>query len=116
MPNIVLEYSNSVDERVNIQGLLEDLHQVALECGLFKADDVKSRALRCHHWLIGEHDDQLDFIHLTLELLSGRTQEQKELLSQQLIDVLAAQAANVKSLTVNIREMDASSFKKILNQ
>ncbi len=26
MPNLVMEYSNSVDERINGQGLLEDLH------------------------------------------------------------------------------------------
>ena len=51
MPNLVLEYSNSVDERVNVQGLLEDLHQVALHCGLFDAPSVKSRSLRCHNWL-----------------------------------------------------------------
>ncbi len=34
MPNLVLEYSNSVEERVNVQGLLEDLHKAALESGL----------------------------------------------------------------------------------
>ncbi len=53
MPNLVLEYSNSVDERVNVQGLLEDLHQVVMECGLFDIPSIKSRALRCHHWLVG---------------------------------------------------------------
>ncbi len=49
MPNIILEYSNSVDESVNIQGLLQDVHQIALDCGFFMKDDVKSRALRSHH-------------------------------------------------------------------
>ena len=35
MPNLVVEYSSSVDERVNTQGLLEDLHQVLIDSGLF---------------------------------------------------------------------------------
>ncbi|MFA0520294.1 5-carboxymethyl-2-hydroxymuconate isomerase, partial [Vibrio sp. 10N.222.55.E8] len=61
MPNLVLEYSNSVDERVNIQGLLEDLHQVALTCGLFDIPSIKSRSLRCHNWLVGEEEDSVDF-------------------------------------------------------
>ncbi|MFC1236868.1 5-carboxymethyl-2-hydroxymuconate Delta-isomerase [Vibrio sp. F74] len=115
MPNIILEYTNSVEDRVNIQGLLEDLHQVALSCGLFQADDVKSRALRCHHWLIGEHDDSEGFIHITFEMLAGRSDEQKKSLSHELIDVLTSQAGTVKSLSVNIRDMDRGTFQKVLN-
>lgn len=115
MPNIVMEHTISVEGRVNIQGLLEDLHQVALDSGLFQKDDVKSRALRCRHWLIGEYEDSEDFIHITFEMLSGRTDEQKKSLSNQLIEILTAQAGTVKSLSVNIRDMDRGSFQKVLN-
>ncbi|MBF4256243.1 5-carboxymethyl-2-hydroxymuconate isomerase [Vibrio anguillarum] len=115
MPNLVMEYSNSVDERVNVQGLLEDLHQVALRCGLFDADSVKSRALRCHHWCIGEEGDSVDFIHLSFDLLSGRTPEQKRDLSRQLMTVLQQQASQVRSLTVNVRDMDKDCFQKVVN-
>jgi len=115
MPNLVLEYTNSVDERVNIQGLLEDLHQVTLECGLFQVNDVKSRALRSHHWLIGELEDSVDFIHITFELLEGRTSQQKQQLSDALMAVLQQQASEVKSLTVNMRDMDRDSFRKVIN-
>ncbi|GLO62167.1 5-carboxymethyl-2-hydroxymuconate isomerase [Vibrio sp. MACH09] len=114
MPNLVLEYTNSVDERVNIQGLLEDLHQVAIDSDLFQAIDVKSRALRCHHWLIGELSDSEDFIHITFELLDGRTQEQKQQLSANLMAVLTEQASGVKSLSVNMRDMDRSTFQKVV--
>ncbi|MCG3722602.1 5-carboxymethyl-2-hydroxymuconate Delta-isomerase [Vibrio cincinnatiensis] len=113
MPNLVLEYSNSVEERVNIQGLLEDIHQIALQSGLFEASSVKSRTLRCHHWLIGELGNSADFIHLNVELLDGRTESQKQRLAQQLINVLSEQASQVYSLTVNIRDMDRASFQKI---
>ncbi|KJY82671.1 5-carboxymethyl-2-hydroxymuconate isomerase [Vibrio galatheae] len=115
MPNLVMEYSNSVDERVNIQGLLEDLHNVALSCGLFDIDSVKSRSLRCHNWLIGDSGDSQDFIHLSFELLDGRTAEQKRDLSRQLMAVLQEQASHVHSLTVNIRDMDKDCFQKVIN-
>lgn len=115
MPNLVMEYSNSVDERVNVQGLLEDLHQVVLHCGLFDTGSVKSRALRCHNWLIGDEDDSVDFIHISFELLDGRTPEQKRELSRQLMDILQQQAGHVRSLTVNIRDMDKESFQKVIN-
>lgn len=113
MPNLVMEYSNTADQRLNIQGLLEDLHQVTLHCGLFEANSVKSRSLRCHNWLIGEHGDSEDFVHISFELLSGRTEEQKRELSRQLMDILKQQAGHLKSLTVNIRDMDKACFQKI---
>ncbi len=115
MPHLVMEYSNSVDERVNVQGLLEDLHQVAIKSGLFDTGAVKSRALRCHHWLVGEEADQVDFIHISFDLLEGRTAEQKRELSRQLIEELQSQAGHVRSLTVNIRDMDKACFQKIVN-
>ncbi|CAM4462371.1 5-carboxymethyl-2-hydroxymuconate Delta-isomerase [Vibrio agarivorans] len=115
MPNLVMEYSNTVEERVNVQGLLEDLHQVAIESGLFDVASIKSRTLRCHHWLLGEEQDDSDFIHVTFELLDGRTEEQKRDLSRALIEVLAAQASQIRSLTINIRDMDRSCFQKVVN-
>ncbi|WP_159656283.1 5-carboxymethyl-2-hydroxymuconate Delta-isomerase [Vibrio atypicus] len=115
MPNLVMEYSNSVDERVNVQGLLEDLHEVALQSGLFDVGSVKSRALRCHNWLIGDEGDSVDFVHISFELLDGRTPEQKRELSRQLMTVLQEQASHVRSLTVNVRDMDKESFQKVTN-
>ncbi|WP_165310077.1 5-carboxymethyl-2-hydroxymuconate Delta-isomerase [Vibrio ziniensis] len=114
MPNLVLEYSNSVEERINIQGLLEDLHQVALDSGLFEVSSVKSRTLRCHHWLVGNVADSEDFIHVQFELLDGRTPAQKRELSQQLMDVLLSQASHVYSLTIDLRDMDKDCFMKII--
>lgn len=115
MPNLMMEYSHSVDERVNIQKLLEDLHQVAIESGLFEVSSVKSRAISCHDWLIGEEADSQDFIHITFELLSGRTLEQKKELANQLMQVLKEQVGPVRSLTINVRDMDLESFLKVTN-
>ncbi len=115
MPNVVMEYSNSIEERVNVQALLEDLHQATIQSGLFGVGDVKSRTLRTHHWLIGDLDDSVDFIHVTLELLDGRTAEQKKALSESLMQALQAKASFVASLTVNIRDMDRACFQKVTN-
>jgi len=115
MPNLVLEYSNSVDERVNVQGLLEDLHKAAMDSGLFDESSVKSRALRYHTWLIGNEGDSQDFIHIRFYLLSGRDEEQKRALSRQLMAVLQEQANQVHSLTIDVRDMDITCFQKVLN-
>lgn len=115
MPNLVMEYSNSVEERVNIPSLLEDLHQVVLQSHLFEQAAVKSRAIRVNDWLIGDVGNTTDFIHVSVELLDGRSDEQKALLSQQLIEVLQEQAQCIHSLTINIRDMNQACFQKRVN-
>ncbi|WP_261816163.1 5-carboxymethyl-2-hydroxymuconate Delta-isomerase [Vibrio gallicus] len=115
MPNLVMEYTQPIEDRLNVQGLLQDIHQVMLDSGLFDAASIKSRALRCHTWLVGEQEDDANFIHVTVELLSGRTEEQKRALSRELIQVLTRSSDWVESLTVNVRDMNRDCFQKVSN-
>ena len=46
MPHVVMEYSNSIEERVNVESLLEDLHQVTIQSDLFEVSDIKSRMIQ----------------------------------------------------------------------
>ncbi|OBT16461.1 5-carboxymethyl-2-hydroxymuconate isomerase [Vibrio sp. UCD-FRSSP16_10] len=115
MPSLVMEYTDALEGRLNTHSLLQDMHQVMIESDLFEINSIKSRPLRCHSWLIGDSEDQHDFIHVTVELLGGRTTEQKKLLSHGIFQLLTEQASWVGSLTVNIREMDAECFYKQTN-
>ncbi|MEF1337524.1 5-carboxymethyl-2-hydroxymuconate isomerase, partial [Vibrio rotiferianus] len=81
----------------------------------FEPASVKSRALRCHNWLVGEEGDSVDFIHISFDLLAGRSAEQKRELSRALMVVLQEQASHVRSLTVNVRDMDIDCFQKVVN-
>ncbi|WP_299016953.1 5-carboxymethyl-2-hydroxymuconate Delta-isomerase [uncultured Photobacterium sp.] len=112
MPNLVMEYADPVAERVNVPGLLEDLHLVLLSCGLFEDNSVKSRSYPCHTWLVGPEGDLKTFIHIELRMLSGRSAEQKRSLSRSLMTVLEQHASTIHSLTVDISDMDRESFLK----
>ena len=113
MPNLVMEYSDPVAERVNVQGLLEDLHRALLISGLFESDSVKSRSYSCHSWQVGEEGDRKTFIHLGLSMMAGRHPEQKRQLSRDLMSVLEQHASMINSLTIDIRDMDPECFLKV---
>ncbi|MGF1691596.1 5-carboxymethyl-2-hydroxymuconate Delta-isomerase [Photobacterium kagoshimensis] len=113
MPNLVVEYADPVAERVNVAGLLDDLHRVMLASGLFEADAVKTRAYPCHNWLIGEDGVKQTFIHIELSLLSGRTVEQKRVLTREVMAELEKHAADINSLTIDVRDMDPETFLKV---
>ncbi|KXF82749.1 5-carboxymethyl-2-hydroxymuconate Delta-isomerase [Enterovibrio coralii] len=113
MPHIVMEYSDPVSERVNVGQLLEDLHKTAIGSGEFDPSDVKSRAYASHEWLVAEADNQEDFIHVTLWLLSGRDEKQKHNLSHAFLDVMQQHAPEVASLSVDVRDMDRRWYAKV---
>ncbi len=115
MPNIIVEYADPVAERVNVGGLVEDLHRAALNTGLFSPDAVKTRAYPCHTWLIGERENHSTFVHVEAGILAGRSAEQKKQLSEALLAVLVAHCPAVFSMTVDIRDMDTQAFSKHTN-
>ncbi|MGB2079217.1 MAG: 5-carboxymethyl-2-hydroxymuconate Delta-isomerase [Vibrio sp.] len=113
VPHIVLEYSNRIEERANIQSILEDLHQITIASGLFSIDLIKSRAIRINDWLVADQNDNVDFAHLTVEMLAGRSEAQRKALAEALCESLQSQLDFVASITVNIREMDPSCFQGV---
>ncbi|OAN17026.1 5-carboxymethyl-2-hydroxymuconate isomerase [Photobacterium jeanii] len=113
MPNLVVEYADPVAERVNVAGLLDDLHRVMVDSDLFEPDAVKTRGYPCHHWLIGDDGTRQTFIHLELSLLAGRTLEQKKPLVQALMAELEKHCGDINSLTIDVRDMDTNAFLKV---
>lgn len=108
-----MEYSNRIEERANIQSILQDLHQVAIDSNLFEIELIKSRAIRIHDWLVSDKADDVDFVHVTVEMLAGRSLEQRQALSVDLCNALQEKLDFVASITVNIREMEKGCFQNV---
>ena len=89
MPHLHL--SHTANLAVDADAALAALNRVLLESGLFQAADIKSRAQVFEHYLVGADDRHTAYAHLTLWLLSGRSEAVRALLAQQLL----AASANI---------------------
>lgn len=109
MPHCVVEHSINLDSNL----LIESVFQGALNSGLFEPDgsDIKVRALGYSSYMTGLR--KTDFIHVALKILSGRTSEQKLSLSNAVIKELVALAFNDVSITVEVVDIDRSSYRKV---
>ena len=112
MPHLVIEYSIDGHRDVDITALLQALHTAAAATGVMQAADIKIRAIACGDYLVAGVRDQ--FCHLSVYLLEGRTPQQKLALSESLRAALAAMLPRTRSLSVDIRDMDAFAYKKRL--
>jgi 5-carboxymethyl-2-hydroxymuconate isomerase len=113
MPHTVVEYSRCDDFEVPVAELMRALHVAAASTGVMQAADIKMRALPYSDYLMAGRQD--GFCHVSVHLLQGRTPEQKRAVSETLREALSKILPRVKSLSVDIRDMDASAYKKRLN-
>lgn len=110
MPHCIIHYARPLASRVPPEQLVQTVYASALASGLFQGKDIKTRALAFENYQTGEQ--QQDFIHVEVRLLSGRTLEQRTALSRHVMDALLALGQQDISLTVQISEMERNSYSK----
>lgn len=110
MPHCIVEHSSTIpNEELN-----KKVFKGALESQLFEADgsDIKVRSISYQHYQTGTKHE--DFIHVTVRILSGRSDDNKKKLSQSVLSQLKTLPLSQASLTVEIVDMDRSSYSKCL--
>lgn len=110
MPHCIIEYSSNLSPALSLEQLVESVHLGALESDLFELDDIKTRATSYEHFKLG--GDTEHFIHVTVRLLSGRTQQQKNRLSQLVLKQLADLELLSISLSVEVCDINRETYAK----
>ncbi len=89
--HFVLEYSDNIEsETLDIDGLMQALHNGALETGLFPLKGIRSRAYACHHYRMADGNPEHVFIHLTALIGNGRSDAQKQAAAESLFAILSS--------------------------
>jgi 5-carboxymethyl-2-hydroxymuconate isomerase len=113
MPHIVIEHStDGHGGGFDAPSLMQALHDAAAATGVMQAGDIKVRARPYPDYLVAGQRD--GFCHITVSMLEGRTPEQKVAVSEALRAVMARLLPHTRSLSVDVRDMDAIAYKKRL--
>ena len=75
MPHLNIEYSANLDDALDIQALVERIHETALETGIFPLGGVRTRAEARTHYRIANGDPSAGYIHMMVRIGSGRDAE-----------------------------------------
>lgn len=108
MPHCIVEFGGDL----NAHALLETVFSGAQQSGLFAAADIKLRAQPCKYFFSGAGKQA--FVHVSARILSGRSLEQRQLLSQRILQSLMALNLSNCSLTVEVIEMERESYAKVV--
>lgn len=115
MPHCIIEYSAPLAAQIDINELTQSVHQGALASELFEPSAVKSRAYASQSCQVGLLADG-SFIHITLKIMPGRTDEQKKHLTQMVYRQISELTLGVSSLTMEVLELDSAHYFKRLSQ
>lgn len=112
MPHAVIEYSGNLQQTVEEAGLSALVHRAMVECGLFNAANIKTRSYKADDFHVGLAGNEGSFVHITLSILTGRTAEQREMLSNLMMQAVRVPLKIADEVTIDVREMSRDSYKK----
>jgi len=112
MPHCIIEYSKDLDKEISVQEIMSKTYQGALKSKLFSPHDIKIRATAFEHYQTA--DTKESFIHINIKILSGRTLEQRKILSDTVLNEFQEIKVKPLSITIQISELEKESYSKIV--
>ena len=112
MPHFVFEYAREIERREDITQIVDALYDVGCESGLMQPEDIKVRGVPFDFYRLRKSGDT--FIHVTISLLEGRSDQQKEALAILAREKLSDLLPWVSSISLDVRDMNPTAYKKRL--
>lgn len=72
MPHLNIEYSANLAAELDVQALVDRIHETALETGIFPLGGVRTRAEARTHYRIANGDPSAAYIHMIVRIGAGR--------------------------------------------
>lgn len=112
MPHIIVEYTNNVP--ADLPKMLDDLHYLLAEFDTININAIKSRAIPVEYPIVGDGKERDQFIHITLKLLEGRTEDLRVQMGKALHEKAASflpKGSDI-ALSLEVAEMNAATYVK----
>ncbi len=111
MPHIIVEYAEQNIDDSQVEVLLKTIHNSISDSGLFKANQIRTRAYPFRLFTNAGGNDP--YIHIQARIKSGRDDENKKRLGEVILSGLKDLGLDVSVITVEIIDMHRESYNKI---
>ena len=89
MAHFTYEYSANLPADVlNLPGLMEEMHKAAAASGVFPLAGMRSRAIRCEEFRVGDGNPDNGFVNLSMKVGAGRDLDTRMAMGRSLFDIL----------------------------
>jgi 5-carboxymethyl-2-hydroxymuconate isomerase len=120
VPHCIIEYSQELTQDIEVKLIMKAVFTGSVQSSLFSPADIKVRAMAHHDFytenINAANKSQQRFIHVCCKILSGRTLEQRQNLSQNILSQLAQLGLKWVSISVEIVDMEKESYNKQVSE
>ena len=110
MPHIIVEYSEQIADEEEVDAMLKAIHHSVADSGLFKANQIKTRAYPFREFTNAGGNNP--YIHIQARIKSGRDLDNKKRLGEEILAGLGTLSIPASVITVEIIDMDRDSYGK----
>lgn len=104
MPHIIIEHCAETEKSTDLKKLAQKLHQTLAAQESIKIESLKTRTLLTQNVQVGD-STQVNFLHITVKLLQGRSEELRKVMAQRLFDQAHKMLSQPTSLSVEVVEL-----------
>lgn len=97
MPHQIIEYSANLESRMDIQALIDGLHEAAMGIDGLPLGGLRTRAARRDSYQVADQQPDNAFVHMILKLGHGRPEEKRREFGEALFASLCALLEPVSS-------------------
>lgn len=112
MPHLIIEYSANIETHLDLDLMLDRLHEAATKTGMFPLGGIRVRAYKAEHYRVADCHPDNAFVHATAIVGAGRPLDRRADASRQLFAVLCDLLEPLQStwplaISFNMREFDS---------
>jgi len=90
VPHIIVEHTSHIKKGIDVPGLIDALHDMAVSIGSLPTGGIRTRAHETNIAHVGDGKTEGDFIYVTVRLGQGRSEHVKRDIGDKLFTVLTA--------------------------
>ena len=99
MAHAIVEYSANLEDTINMQGLVDKVHDTCIKTGVFPLTGMRTRAARRDIYKIADGNLEACFIHLQLKLGPGREEAVKKKAMEEIFETLTSHVESLYATT-----------------
>ncbi|MFJ8824967.1 5-carboxymethyl-2-hydroxymuconate Delta-isomerase [Streptomyces sp. NPDC102467] len=108
MPQITVDYSADLDDRLDRAGLAGAVHRACVDLVAARTPACKSRFRRTEETVVGDGAEEAAVVHIEIALLAGRAEEAKAALAESVLALLPEHIKGAEGvhLSTEVRDLE----------
>jgi len=111
MPHIIVEYAEQLENDIKIGVILQTIHNAIADNGLYKTNQIKTRAYSFNEFTNGGGAEA--YIYIQAKIKSERDTDNKKQLSDAIIKGLRELNIPTPAITIEVIDMKRESYGKV---